>query len=102
MPVELARRVVAFGASVWNLYGPTETTIWSTLKRLSPEGYVSIGRPIGSTQVYVLDAALQPMPIGVAGELYLGGPGLARGYLNRPKQSAERFIPNPFNNQFGG
>lgn len=94
---ELADKLLTRGAEVWNLYGPTETTIWSTLNKLSPGmGPVSIGRPIANTQVYIIDSHLQLVPIGVPGELYIGGEGVARGYLNRPELSAERFILNPF------
>jgi amino acid adenylation domain-containing protein len=85
--------------SVFNLYGPSEDTTYSTYVRLKRgEGLlpVGIGRPVSNTQVYVLDAHSQPLPIGVAGELYLGGAGLARGYLNRPELTAERFVPNPY------
>jgi amino acid adenylation domain-containing protein len=97
MPRELAAALLAKGKEVWNMYGPTETTIWSTLCRVSPrEGSVSIGRPIANTQVYVLDHHLQPVPVGVPGELYIGGLGLARGYLKRPELTAERFVRNPF------
>ncbi|HWF05181.1 MAG TPA: amino acid adenylation domain-containing protein, partial [Candidatus Angelobacter sp.] len=85
--------------SVFNLYGPSEDTTYSTFKQLKRgEGTlaVTIGRPIANTQAYVLDSQTQPVPVGVVGELYLGGAGLARGYLNRPEQTAERFVPNPF------
>src|SRR5215813_135944 len=92
----LAEALLSHG-QVWNLYGPTETTIWSTMQRVEPgEGPVSIGRPIANTQIYILDSHFQPLPIGVHGDLYIGGEGLARGYLNRPDLTAEKFIPNPF------
>ena len=82
---------------VFNLYGPSEDTTYSTYALMDREqGSVSIGRPIANTQVYLLDAQLQPVPVGVAGELYLGGDGLARGYLNRSELTRERFIPNLF------
>ncbi|BAY60048.1 amino acid adenylation domain-containing protein [Calothrix brevissima NIES-22] len=84
---------------VFNLYGPSEDTTYSTFTLVKPEDRVTIGRPIANTQVYVLDAYLQPVPVGVAGELYIGGCGLARGYLNRPELTAQKFIHNPFNNQ---
>ncbi len=84
---------------VWNLYGPTETTIWSMAHRVAPEeGPIPIGRPIANTEVYVLDTHLQPVPIGVAGELYIGGAGLARGYHNQFELTAAKFIRNPFTN----
>ncbi|NET84984.1 MAG: amino acid adenylation domain-containing protein, partial [Moorea sp. SIO1F2] len=84
---------------LWNLYGPTEATIWSTLAQLDHNfsGYfVPIGKAINNTQIYILDGHLQPVPIGVPGELYIGGNGLARGYLNRPELTKEKFITNPF------
>jgi amino acid adenylation domain-containing protein len=96
----LADRLLDHGASLWNLYGPTETTIWSTLYRVKPgEGPVPIGRPIENTQVYLLDSQFQPVPIGVPGEIYIGGAGVARDYLNRAELSSEKFVPNPFSSE---
>jgi amino acid adenylation domain-containing protein len=81
----------------FNAYGPTETTIWATVAELHPgNNPLTIGRPILNTQVYILDANLHPVPVGIPGELYIGGIGLARGYLNRPALTSERFIANPF------
>ncbi len=93
---ELADALLDRGSELWNLYGPTETTVWSTIARIERERPITIGRPIGSTRVYVLDRNRQPVPIGVAGELYIGGTGLARGYLNRAELTAERFVADPF------
>lgn len=92
----LADRLLATGGELWNMYGPTETTIWSSVQRIEP-GYdtITIGRPIDGTQMVVLDDALQPVPPGVDGELAIGGVGLARGYLGRPELTAERFIHHP-------
>jgi amino acid adenylation domain-containing protein len=103
LPGELAGRLLEHGASLWNLYGPTETTIWSALKQVETvnRGVVEIGRPIANTQLYVLDRSLQPVPQGVAGELFIGGAGLARGYLKRAELTAERFIPDPFSQTAG-
>jgi amino acid adenylation domain-containing protein len=96
LPRELAERLMAGGAPLWNLYGPTETTIWSAALRVEPGGgAVPVGGPIDNTQLHVLDAALHPAPPGVFGELYIGGQGLARGYLRRPALTAERFVPDP-------
>jgi amino acid adenylation domain-containing protein len=91
----------AFDRRFFNAYGPTEATIWATVARVnasSGNNYdkPSIGHPVANTQIYLLDAHLQPVPIGVVGEVYIGGDGLARGYLNRPDLTAERFISNPF------
>ena len=94
---DLANQLVPLGASLWNMYGPTETTIWSTIWRVQPDdGPVRIGRPIANTQTYVLDPTGEPTPIGVAGELAIGGDGLAIGYLNRPELTASRFVRDPF------
>jgi amino acid adenylation domain-containing protein len=99
---ELADRLLEACGAVWNLYGPTETTICSTLAKVEPgPGPVPIGRPIGNTRAYVLDAPGQPAPVGVAGELYLGGLGLARGYHGNPALTAERFLVDPFSNEPG-
>ncbi len=87
----------ATGAHIENMYGPTETTIWSTTRTATPgDGITGIGTPIANTQVYVLDADRAPLPVGVAGELWIGGAGVARGYLGRDDLTAERFVPNPF------
>ncbi|HZR97743.1 MAG TPA: amino acid adenylation domain-containing protein [Chloroflexota bacterium] len=97
LPRELAAQLLDRCGALWNMYGPTETTIWSTIAKIeSADDVIPIGRPIANTQTYVLDARLQPVPIGVPGELYIGGDGLARGYLNQPELTAQKFIPNPF------
>lgn len=97
---DLAKQLLEKGASLWNLYGPTETTIWSTICKVEApklaKSSVSIGHPIANTKVYVLDCFGQPVPIGVPGELHIGGAGLARGYLNRPELTAEKFISTHF------
>jgi amino acid adenylation domain-containing protein len=99
---ELAGDLITKASSLWNMYGPTETTIWSTVHPItSLEGPILIGRAIANTETYVLDRNLQPAPIGVIGELYIGGEGLARGYLNRPELDAEKFIANPFSAEPG-
>jgi acyl-CoA synthetase (AMP-forming)/AMP-acid ligase II/acyl carrier protein len=81
---------------LWNVYGPTEATIWSTLERVQAQGPITIGHPLANTQVYVLDAHGTPQPIGVPGELWIAGDGLARGYLRREELTQERFRPDPF------
>ncbi|NCR34055.1 MAG: amino acid adenylation domain-containing protein [Microcystis aeruginosa S11-01] len=89
----------ATGRNFFNAYGPTETSVCATVEKWTDETLkVTIGRPIANTQVYILDCHLQPVPIGVPGELHIGGMGLARGYLNRPELTQEKFIPNPFSN----
>jgi amino acid adenylation domain-containing protein len=96
MTTELARAMCARGVRPWNLYGPTETTVWSTAWPV-PQDFeqIRIGRPIANTTVRVLDAAMRPVPIGVPGELWIGGDGLAIGYHDRTELTAERFRPDP-------
>ncbi len=96
MPADLASELIPRCAELWNMYGPTETTIWSTLCRITDAGNVRIGRPIDNTETYILDACNQPLPVGLPGELLIGGEGLARGYLYRPELTAERFVAHPF------
>ncbi|WP_328755337.1 amino acid adenylation domain-containing protein [Streptomyces sp. NBC_00269] len=101
LPTTLAgRAATAWGASVINLYGPTETTVQVTSEQWSPshsqQAVVPIGRPMWNTQMFVLDAGLRPVPVGVSGELYVAGVGLARGYLGRAGLTAERFVACPF------
>lgn len=96
LPQLLADRLLTTGIELWNMYGPTETTIWSTVRRLQPGDQVTIGRPIGNTRLYILDSRLEPVPIGVPADLYIGGLGVARGYLGQPELTAERFVADPF------
>jgi amino acid adenylation domain-containing protein len=96
LPRELARELLQRTAAVWNLYGPTETTVWSTVHRVEEaERAIPIGRPIANTVIHLVDRDLQPVPIGVTGELLIGGAGVARGYAGRPDLTAERFVPGP-------
>lgn len=89
-------------ADLLNMYGPTETTIWSTAHTISKDQHsVPIGRPLANTQVYILDRHCQPVPVGVPGTLYIAGAGLARGYWRQPAHTAERFLPDPFSQQPG-
>ena len=90
---DLAEKLLALGLELWNVYGPTETCIWSTLSRVQTgTGGVPIGRPIANTTTYILDAREQPVPVGVAGELYLGGMGLAKGYRGQEGLTADKFV----------
>ncbi|HEX8537643.1 MAG TPA: MupA/Atu3671 family FMN-dependent luciferase-like monooxygenase, partial [Cystobacter sp.] len=87
---------------VLNMYGPTETTIWSSFHRMTRgESTLPIGRPIANTRMYLVDKRLRPVPVGVPGELLIGGEGVTRGYLDRPELTAERFIPDPFGHEPG-
>ncbi len=107
LPANLAAQLLACGGELWNLYGPTETTVWSSLHKVeaadladdehaAADSSVSIGRPIDNTQLYILDAHQQPLPIGIPGELHIGGAGLARGYRHLSQMTTEKFIPDPF------
>ncbi|MFF0370051.1 amino acid adenylation domain-containing protein [Micromonospora sp. NPDC005087] len=96
LPAPLARDLAPRVGELWNMYGPTEATIWSTVARIDADADVTIGRPIANTRAYVLDGALRPVPVGVVGELYLGGAGVARDYLDQPALTADRFLPDPF------
>jgi amino acid adenylation domain-containing protein len=101
LPRELANQLAGCGEA-WNMYGPTETTIWSAASRVKAgTGPVSIGPPIQNTQFYILDQQNQPLPIGIPGELYIGGDGVARGYRNQPELTAKNFISNPFRGEAG-
>lgn len=97
-PVDLARELRSLvRGTVTNMYGPTETTIWSSTFRIDAvEGAVPIGTPIANTSLYVLDAAREPVPVGTPGELWIGGEGVVRGYHDRPELTNERFVPDPF------
>ena len=96
MPHSLCAELLPRVKEVWNFYGPTETTIWSTAWKAQPGAAVSIGRALANTQLYILDGRLHPVPVGVTGDLYIGGDGLARGYRGREDLTAEKFIANPF------
>ncbi|HEX5872111.1 MAG TPA: amino acid adenylation domain-containing protein, partial [Longimicrobium sp.] len=96
LPRSVADALQADGAELWNLYGPTETTVWSAAARVPAEGEIPLGAPIANTTLYVLDPAGNPAPLGVPGELFIGGAGVARGYLRRPALTAERFVPDAF------
>ncbi len=99
LPRDLANQLIERGGELWNMYGPTETTIWSAVSKITnTSGPVVIGPPIANTQFYILDKNLQPVPIGVPGELHIGGEGLARGYFKKPELTKEKFINNPFRN----
>jgi amino acid adenylation domain-containing protein len=99
---DLAGALLSRGASVWNMYGPTETTIWSAIHRIESHDHaVPLGTPIANTQIYLVDDWMHAVPVGTAGELLIGGDGLARGYKDRPDTTAEKFIPNPFSDAGG-
>jgi acyl-coenzyme A synthetase/AMP-(fatty) acid ligase/acyl carrier protein len=97
LPASLAGQARQIGPRIYNMYGPTETTIWSTTHPVEQTAdAIPIGRPIANTQVYILDQWQRPVPEGASGELYIAGAGVVRGYLNRPELTAERFVQSPF------
>ncbi len=96
LPRDLANQLLGACGSLWNVYGPTEATIWSTLDQVGTSGPITIGRPLDNTEIYLLSRQLKPVPVGVPGELLIGGAGLSRGYRGRPDLTAEKFIPHPF------
>ncbi|MBK9135286.1 MAG: amino acid adenylation domain-containing protein [Betaproteobacteria bacterium] len=95
LPPDLARALLARTGELWNMYGPTETTVWSTCWRVEGGAPISIGTPIANTTVDVLDERGQPCPVGVPGEIVIGGEGVSTGYLHRPELTAERFVADP-------
>ncbi|WP_438043180.1 amino acid adenylation domain-containing protein [Sorangium sp. So ce128] len=105
LPFDLVEEIrKTFPGALLNMYGPTETTIWSSthlVERAAGTGWASIGRPIDNTALYICDRHLQLVPVGVQGELYIGGEGVTRGYLSRPALTAERFLPDPFSGDAG-
>ncbi|HEX7238686.1 MAG TPA: amino acid adenylation domain-containing protein, partial [Longimicrobiaceae bacterium] len=103
LPVELAERTFATfpGVALWNHYGPTEATVNATAARVRPGEPVRIGRPVANARVYLLDGSGHPVPVGVPGELHVGGTGVSRGYLGRAELTAERFLPDPFSAEPG-
>jgi len=101
LPVDLAERLLPLCGELWNVYGPTETTIWSTAYQVPRREsirshYTAIGKPVANTKIYVLDKNMIPVPQGIAGELYIGGDGVSLGYLNRPELNNEKFVADPF------
>jgi amino acid adenylation domain-containing protein len=96
LPPDLARRLLPLVGELWNMYGPTETTVWSTCARITDAAApITIGTPIGNTVIRVVDRAGQQVPVGVPGELFIGGAGVARGYLGRSELNAQRFVADP-------
>lgn len=97
LPMDLATRIMGRATSLWNVYGPTETTIWSTIKEITTDDqFISIGKPIDNTFIYILDTFQNPLAPGAAGEIYIGGEGVAKGYLNQPILTYKKFVDDPF------
>lgn len=101
LPSSLASAISARVTELWNLYGPTETTVWSMRERVRPGSPISIGRPLENTTCHVLSPSRQLLPVGIPGELYIGGAGVTAGYLHRPDLTIDRFIANPFGHKAG-
>ncbi|HEY6320596.1 MAG TPA: amino acid adenylation domain-containing protein, partial [Thermoanaerobaculia bacterium] len=102
LPSELAATLLDLGVELWNLYGPTETAVYSAGAPVAGPGEPALGRPLANTTLHVADRWLAPVPVGVAGELLIGGQGVARGYWGRPELTAERFVPDPWSGGEGG
>ncbi|QBD82930.1 amino acid adenylation domain-containing protein [Ktedonosporobacter rubrisoli] len=97
LPPDLANLLLCRCKELWNMYGPTETTIWSAIQRIkAASSFIPLGTPIANTQIYILNRHFSQVPPGIPGELYIGGDGLSRGYLQRADLTAERFLPDPF------
>jgi polyketide synthase PksJ len=97
LPEKLKQHFLSTGSEAWNMFGPTETTVWSAIQRINEETAASvIGQPIANTRVYIVDSHLLPVPAGIPGELCIAGDGLAKGYYNQPELTDERFIDCPF------
>ncbi|MGN6393942.1 MAG: non-ribosomal peptide synthetase [Mucilaginibacter sp.] len=101
LPKELAGKLIPRVKELWNMYGPTETTIWSTVKLISNDENITIGKPIANTQVYIVDEHINILPDGEVGEIIIGGDGVAAGYLNRAELTNERFIDNLYSGTAG-
>jgi len=101
LPPALANALARQTREVWNLYGPTETTVWSSRARIGDAESITIGQPIENTVIHLIDADLQPVPVGVTGEIWIGGAGLARGYVGRAARTAARFVPDPVGREPG-
>ena len=101
MPTDLVEPLLARCGQLWNMYGPTETTVWSSVFRITDaDAPILIGKPIANTQIYLLDEQLKPVPVGVPGEVYIGGAGVTHGYLHREDLTADRFVDSQFFNPF--
>jgi amino acid adenylation domain-containing protein len=101
LPRDLADALLACGIELWNVYGPTETAVWSTAGKIEMDQPVLLGPPLANTELHVVDRGFFPVPAGAAGELLIGGRGVARGYLGRPELTAERFVPHPWSAEPG-
>lgn len=93
---QLAQALLKQEVELWNMFGPTETTVWSTVCRIQKDDRITVGQPIANTECYILDAQMRPVPVGIEGELYIGGDGVAHGYLKRDDENVKKFLPNPF------